>query len=166
MLVLPGISIHMKLIESMNTKLVSSIGATTRSRLIKAGIDASLVDVAKLLSSTQVSLVVVCGPDGTMAGILTRTDVVQQIGQCQGARCTVTAAQWMVREVTHCLAGDRLADVMSTMASRGLVHMPVLDDHSRPVGVVNARDALRALWAEEEYEESLLRDYVMGIGYH
>jgi hypothetical protein len=30
---------------------------------------------------------------------------------------------------------------------------------------VNARDALRLLWAEEKYEEVLLRDYVMGIGY-
>jgi hypothetical protein len=35
----------------------------------------------------------------------------------------------------------------------------------KPIGVLNAGDALQALLKEEEDEESLLRDYVMGIGY-
>ena len=48
---------------------------------------------------------------------------------------------------------------------RGFVHVPVIDEEAMPWGVVNARDALRLLWAEEKYEEVLLRDYVMGIGY-
>lgn len=51
------------------------------------------------------------------------------------------------------------------MGKRGFVHVPVLDEHSEPSGVVNARDALGVLLEEEQYEESLLRDYVMGIGY-
>jgi len=51
------------------------------------------------------------------------------------------------------------------MAKRGFVHIPVVDEHSKPLGVVNARDALRALLTAEKYEASLLRDYVMGIGY-
>ena len=52
------------------------------------------------------------------------------------------------------------------MQQRGLVHVPLLDDQRRPIGVVNARDALRALVQAGEYEETLLREYVMGIGYH
>jgi CBS domain-containing protein len=51
------------------------------------------------------------------------------------------------------------------MAKRGFVHMPVVDENSKPLGVVNDRDALRALMAEQKYEASLLRDYIMGIGY-
>ena len=51
------------------------------------------------------------------------------------------------------------------MGRRGFVHVPVIDEEAMPWGVVNARDALRLLWAEEKYEEVLLRDYVMGIGY-
>ena len=51
------------------------------------------------------------------------------------------------------------------MQKCGFVHVPVVDDNSKPLGVVNARDALRALFAEEKYEKSLLRDYVMGVGY-
>lgn len=42
----------------------------------------------------------------------------------------------------------------------------VIDSQSRPIGVLNARDALEVLLGEAEKEEVLLRDYVMGMGYH
>jgi len=51
------------------------------------------------------------------------------------------------------------------MEKRGFVHVPVIDENFRPLGVINARDALRMLVANGEHESSLLRDYVMGIGY-
>ena len=149
----------------MNTKLVSSIGTTTRSRLATVCIDTLLVNVAKLLSGTHISLVVVCNHDGIMVGIISKTNIVQQVGHCSGANCRAAAAELMSRDVAYCRPGDRLEDVLAMMAKRGFVHIPVVDEHSKPLGVVNARDALRALLADEEYEESLLRDYVMGIGY-
>ena len=52
------------------------------------------------------------------------------------------------------------------MKARGLKNLPVLDQHSRPIGVLNARDALEVLREEVEYEEVLLRDYVMCVGWH
>jgi CBS domain-containing protein len=54
----------------MDTKRVGSICETTRSRLATASVDSRRVDVVKLLSSPEVSRVVVCGSDGTMAGIV------------------------------------------------------------------------------------------------
>ena len=71
----------------------------------------------------------------------------------------------MTRDVAYCRPTDRLPDVLAMMGRRGYVHIPVVDDGFQPIGVVNARDALRALLAQGEYEGSLLRDYVMGIGY-
>lgn len=149
----------------MNTKLVSSIDAVARSRLVTISADALLVDVAKLLSKTQVSLVIVCDSNGTMIGVITKTDIVQQIGHCRGSACATAAADVMTRDVIHCRPTDSLPDVLSMMKKRGFVHIPVIDENSKPSGVVNARDALRALMAEGEYEVSLLRDYVMGVGY-
>lgn len=51
------------------------------------------------------------------------------------------------------------------MKERRLKNVPIADEESRPVGVLNARDALQGLLEEVEDEESLLRDYVMSIGY-
>ena len=150
----------------MNTKLVSSIEAATRSRLVVAREGSLLLEVARLLSDTQISLVVVCDSIGAMVGVITKTNIVQQIGRCRGAACTTTAAEIMTRDVTFCSATDCLPDVLSMIQARGFVHVPVVDAERKPSGVVNARDALRELLAEEQYEEALLRNYVMGVGYH
>ena len=100
-----------------------------------------------------------------MVGVVTKTNLVRQIGHCEGITCTSTVAVIMTREVSFCRATDSLPDVLSMMQTRGFVHVPVIDSAGRPSGVVNARDALRELVAEGQYEEALLRDYVMGVGY-
>ena len=144
---------------------MSSIDAATRSRLAVVGDSALLLEVARLLFDTQISLVVVCNAAGVMVGVITKTNIVRQIGYCQGAACMSKAAEIMTKDVTFCSATDCLPDVLSMMQARGFVHIPVVDAQRKPSGVVNARDALRELWAEGEYEEALLRDYVMGVGY-
>ena len=149
----------------MNTKLVSSIAAVAGSRLVTINVDGLLLDAARLLSGTQVSLIVVCNADGTMAGVITKTNIVRQIGHCHGSACTTAVVDIMTADVAFCRQTDPLSDVLSMMQERGHVHVPVVDATSRPSGVVNARDALRELMAEGEYETSLLRDYVMGTGY-
>lgn len=149
----------------MNSKTVGSMESTARSRLATIGANEPLLDAAKLLSNTQIGLVVVCGCDGAMVGVVTKTDVVRQFSRGGGGTGTDAVADVMTRDVVFCRPTDGLPDLLSMMGRRGFVHIPVIDEASRPCGVVNARDALRVLWAEEKYEEALLRDYVMGVGY-
>ena len=72
----------------------------------------------------------------------------------------------MTREAVTCQPDELLHDVMTRMQAHGLVHLPVLGADRFPVGVVNARDALRVLVTQGQYEQALLFDYVMGVGYH
>ena len=51
------------------------------------------------------------------------------------------------------------------MKERRLKNIPVTDEASVPIGLLNARDALEVLLTEVEQEETLLRDYVMCVGY-
>jgi CBS domain-containing protein len=149
----------------MDTILVNSIEAVARKRLVTISADASLADVAKLLSAAKISLVVVCHSDRAMAGVVTKSDIVRQIGDCPQSVCTTAAADVMTRNVTCCRPGDTLENVLTVMNKRGLEHIPVIDDKSIPSGVVDARDALKALMAQANYNQTLLRDYVMGVGY-
>ena len=105
--------------RELNTKSISSIEAATRSRLLTVAVDTLLREVARLLSSTQISLVVVCDQAGAMAGVVTKTDIVRQIGHCEGAACTSTAADIMTKDVTFCRATDCLSDVLAMMQARG-----------------------------------------------
>lgn len=149
----------------MHTILVKDIDALARSRLVTVSADALLVDVANLLSDTHISLVVVCDSHGAMMGVITKTNMVQQIGRSCESIGTTVASDVMTRNVTSCYPTDSLLDVMSKMEKSGFIHLPVIDEKFKPSGVVNARDALRTLMTEGKYEEALLRDYVMGIGY-
>jgi CBS domain-containing protein len=149
----------------MSSKTVGSIEATTKLRLAKASADARLQDVAKLLTGTQVSLVVVCTAEGEMAGVITKTNLVQHIAQPSGVSALSKAKDIMQTQVTSCLPSDELEKVVAMMKARHLLHIPVLNEKGAPLGVVNAHDALGAILVDEKYEEALLRDYVQGVGY-
>jgi signal-transduction protein with cAMP-binding, CBS, and nucleotidyltransferase domain len=145
--------------------LVERILPIAAKRLSTMQVDADLADAARLLCETHISLVVVCNPDGTMVGVITKTDIVRQIAHGQGGHGTTPVAAVMTREVTHCHPSDSLHDVLSKMKDQGLVHVPIVDQDSTPTGVINARDALQVLLGEVEYDVSFLRDYVGGLGY-
>lgn len=144
---------------------VERILPAAQERLVTNKIDALLIDAARLLNSPQLNLVVVCDENGKMAGVITKTDVVGRISHCTGCSCTMAASHVMTKEVTFYRPDDWLHDVWSVIKQRGLKNIPVVDQDSKPVGVLNARDALQALLEEVQYEEQLLHDYVMCVGY-
>jgi len=137
-----------------------------RKRLVTIDGHPSLIEAAKRLLDDHTDLLVVRGADELLAGVITKTDVVRQMSLCQGSGCTMAATSVMTRSVVHCQPNDVLQNVWSIMKDRGLKNLPILDRNLRPVGVLNARDALEVLREEVEYEEVLLRDYVMCVGWH
>ncbi len=136
-----------------------------RKRLITIRDEAPLMDAAKLLREPDADLVVVCNADERMVGVISKTDVVRQISQWRESEYATAASTVMTRTVVSFRPDDSLHDVWTTMKHRRLKNVPILDQDSRPIGVVNARDVLEALLEEVEHEEMLLRDYVMSIGH-
>jgi len=145
--------------------LVETMLPVAQKRLVTIGDDAPLTEAAKFLDGRHINLVVVCDKHGAMVGVITRTDVVRQISLCLGSGCTARAATVMTKDVVYCRPSDSLEDVWSIMKERKLLHVPIVGEDLRPLGVINARDALFVLLEGSEYESSLMRDYVMGIGY-
>jgi CBS domain-containing protein len=145
--------------------LVERLLTVASARLVSIKDNVPLIEAARLLRAGT-DIIVVCDPDGVMAGVITKTDVVGQISHCLGASCRTPASIVMTRGVIACRPGDWLKDVWSIMKEHQLKNIPVTGPDARPLGVLNARDALQALLQEVEDEDVLLRDYVMGIGYH
>ncbi len=82
--------------------------ALERSTVIEA--EAPVKKAAALMSRPHTDLVVVCD-HGDMVGVLTKTDIVGQIGRCMGAGCTARVDSIMTRGVTYCRTHDILLDV-------------------------------------------------------
>jgi CBS domain-containing protein len=135
-----------------------------REKLVTITDDAPLMEAANFLHKGT-DLVIVCGSAALVAGVITKTDVVGQMSRCQGASCTMAVSLAMTRDVVVCWPGELLQDVWERMKKRKLKNIPVVDEDYRPVGVLHARDILQVLLEESQDEESMLRDYVMGIGY-
>ena len=78
----------------------------------------------------------------------------------------MTVASLMTRDVVDCRPDDLLDDVWSIMKDRGLRHIPIVDNGSKPLGILYARDALDSLLTEVKDAQQLLLDYVACAGYH
>ena len=145
--------------------LVQHILDPARKRLAVVSSAASVCDVAAILANPTTPLVVVCDDAGLAIGVISRTDVIKAIAvaaidpRCAGADAIMT------RAVLSCHVDQTLQLVWSNLSARSLRCAPILDHDGRPQGVVHARDLASALLAEVTYEEGLLRDYVLGIGY-
>ena len=144
--------------------IITNILPQARERLALIEADAPVKEAAALMSRPHTDLIVVCAL-GAMVGVLTKTDIVGQIGRCMGAGCTATVDGIMTRDVTYCRTHEILLDVWLVMRKRGLQRVPILDDAGRPIGIIYAREALQALLSEAENQDELLRDYISGVGY-
>ncbi|HTN61843.1 MAG TPA: CBS domain-containing protein [Devosia sp.] len=143
---------------------IATILPAAQRRLATIADGAPLLEAARRLGS-GVDLLAVCSGEGHLVGVLTKTDVVKQIGHCQGAGCMALLLLAMTRDVLSCQCDDKLDVVWAQMRGRGLKNVPVVDAAGHPVGIVNARDMLQALLSASTNEEALMRDYVMGVGY-
>ena len=117
--------------------LVEKLLLAAHNKLVTIVDDAPLIQAAKLLRAGT-DLVVVCGSAGFLSGVITKTDVVRQISNCQGANCITAASLVMTWDVVVCQPGDWLHEVWSRMKERGFKNVPITDRDSRPVGVLNA----------------------------
>jgi CBS domain-containing protein len=144
---------------------VRSLAAVASARLLTVGTDALLTEVAALLSSRQISLVVVCDAGGSVAGVITETMLVRQLGVGRADVFSTRAGAVMNHDYSTCGADDSLTDVLSMMHRLGEIHVLIVEADKKPLGVLNARDGLRTLLAAGNREEELLRSYVTGAGY-
>ena len=144
---------------------VEQLRSKARERLITIADDAPLIQAAALLRSGS-DLVIVCNSAGFLAGVITKTDIVSQISHCQGASC-ITAVALVMNERGCALPANQLsARRLGTNERARPEKRPGRRPRVRPLGLLHARDILQGLLNKSEYEEALLRDYVMGLGYH
>lgn len=62
--------------------------------------------------------------------MITKTDLVKRMAEGLEGASTAKAADVMTRQVVRCRPSDPLQAVLSMMAQRGVVHIPVVDDRS------------------------------------
>ena len=145
--------------------LVMHILEAARKRLAVLSREASLFDAARILANRDTPLIVVCDGDGIAVGVISTSHVINVLATAGVDALGLDAGAIMTQPLLSCHVDENLQQVWAVMTARTLPCAPILDDDGRAQGVLHARDVAIALLDEVNYEELLLRDYVMGVGY-
>jgi CBS domain-containing protein len=146
--------------------LIQHILQDAQRRLAVLSRTAPLTEAARLLANPATPLAIVCDDEGLALGVLSRADIVKAFCRASNDVFGTHAEEVMTTEILSFQVDETLQSVWAALsARRGLRCAPVLDSSRRPLGVVHARDLARALIDEVNSDESLLRDYVLGVGY-
>lgn len=143
--------------------LVDKLHALTSSRLAVVDIDATVQAAALSLSRPSIGLIVVCNAGGGAEGVLSKSDLIRHLTSSMSSARPVSAL--MSRSIVSCSPQDDVHSVWQTMAQRNLQNIPVIDLGARPLGILDIRDAMKALFQQEEMQEQMLFNYVTGLGY-
>jgi CBS domain-containing protein len=143
---------------------IDALLSVITARLATIPRDAPFRDAARLFGAGAFRMLVVCENDGRAVGIVTRTDALRHVAEHQNP-LAAKLADVMIGTFTSAQPSDDLLATWHGMAEARFNHLPVLDDGGKPMGTLTADDALKALLEAEEYEETLLRDYIAGLGY-
>jgi CBS domain-containing protein len=143
--------------------LVATLQSSTSSRLAVVDVTATVKTAALALSTPGIGLVVVCNGVGGAEGVVSKSDLVRHLAG--PARPAPQLSDLMTRSIVACSPQDDVHATWETMTAHGLQNMPVLDALARPIGILDIRDAMKALFEQEEMQERMLSNYVSGIGY-
>ena len=139
---------------------VKAILSSKRGDIVTIEPTATLESAVKILSEKRIGALIVVGPDGRVAGILSERDIVRALGERGPSVLTEPVGQVMTRKVVTCGETDTVGNIMERMTAGKFRHVPVLD-RGRLVGIVSIGDVVKYRLEEMERESSALREYIL-----
>jgi CBS domain-containing protein len=104
----------------------------------------TLADAARKMRDLNVGLLPVCGPQGSLAGMMTAQDIVIRCIATGGDPYTVLVGELADQNPMHISADASIEQALVTMASHRIRRLPVFDGGSW-VGTLADTDAARSL---------------------
>lgn len=128
-----------------------NVGQLTGGRLVKVGRNASLSEVARLMTREQVGAVVVTESSAArapLAGIITDRDIVNaQLDQAKDLS-SISAEAVMTRNVLTLAPEESIDGAIAHMRARGVRRAPVMSADGVPVGLISTDDLISQVSSE------------------
>ena len=120
---------------------------------------ADLAAAVKLLAERRIGALVIRGPGGRLAGILSERDIVRALSEHGPGALLRTVGEVMTRNVATCNEDDNCATIMERMTDGKFRHLPVVQK-GRLVGLISIGDVVKQRVDEIERESEAMRDYI------
>ena len=135
------------------------VGDFMSKNLITVTKDSTIYDCAKLMRRHRISSVIVINKDGTLAGLVTKTDLVSVF--LTQSTVPLKVASIMTKNVITADPGDSLLLIESLLINHRISRV-VIQRNRRPVGIITYRDFMPAKiphWIAEFADPKELEEY-------
>jgi len=122
--------------------------------------EASVAEIAQVLSARRVGSVLVLGDDGAVTGIVSERDLVGALATHGAQALALSAQHVMTRDIATCDPDDSIDEVMQAMTSGRFRHLPVVRS-GELLGLVSIGDVVKARLEETRHETEALRAYIV-----
>ena len=119
--------------------------------------------IVDTLARHRIGAVVVAGPDGAIAGIVSERDVVRAMAGDMSAVLSKTARDIMTAKVRTCAPEDSEAELMILMTENRIRHLPVVVN-GRLAGMVSIGDVVKLRIESVEREAEDMKSYIASAG--
>jgi CBS domain-containing protein len=120
---------------------------------------ATLLEVVNKLAAKRIGAIVVVGPGGEVAGIISERDIIRVLSEAGHECLTRPISDCMTKQVVTCQETDTLDELMAMMTARRFRHLPVVTDGAL-VGIISIGDVVKHHVAEVEMEATAMREYI------
>jgi len=151
-------SVAVRTTKEVSMKVADILG-TKGSHVVTGNGDASVLTAARLLSDSQVGVLVIVDHDNRVIGTLSERDIVRGLGTVGIRFLDLPVHHIMSRHFLTCSRNDDVRDVSATITHARTRHLPVLDDDGLLAGIVSIGDVLKCRLDSTELEVRVLRDF-------
>ena len=153
-----------KTIYTLGDKPIRSIrvGEFMSRNLVTVKTKSKIYDCAKLMRNRKISSIIVLNNDGTLAGMVTKTDLASVF--LTQATSPLKVSKIMTRRVISAMPSDSLLYVESLLINNKISRV-VIQRNRKPVGIITYRDFVPAKlphWIAESADPSEVEKYRLG----
>jgi len=116
-------------------------------------------EAVRFLADNKIGAVVVTGPGGGVAGILSERDIVRAVATRGADALTAPISAIMTSKVTTCGESHSVNQVMEMMTNGRFRHLPVEAD-GKLIGIISIGDVVRRRIEDVEREAAEIKAYI------
>ncbi len=106
--------------------------------LVSIGPERTVLEAARKMAENNVGLLVVCDPDNWLRGVVSERDIIRAVAA--GKDFATKVATVSTATVATVGWSSEVAEAAKVMNKHKIRHVVVVDDASKPIGVISMRD--------------------------
>ena len=122
--------------------------------------DMKVRDIVGKLAARKIGAIVVAGPNGEPAGIISERDIVRGLATEGPEILDRPASEIMTANVETCGPSDDITELMMKMVFGRFRHLPVLEG-ARMVGIVSVGDIVKGALRDLKIKTDIIQGYII-----